>query len=227
MSKDSSSGMPRQDLNCHTTETIPVIFVSKRSDHSCNITLVLRHDFEMDITVGYILSDKHSPIYHALLGIPQQFRVQTHPLLVPFLIVEQMLAEASWDGNYAENDIFKIEKATGHSYSLPSDVSSQDFRNLSKDLGRAATYFALLRSRILAFKATHELFSRQLNSSQSWVPKDKWANYVEPTRILAERAEFTASHIEHLLLHRGLEMRLQAQQNLVRTYIVTVISRRC
>jgi hypothetical protein len=80
-------------------------------------------------------------IYPALLGIPQQFRIQAHPLLVPFLMVELMLVAMSTHQNYSDHSIFEIEKATGfNGYSVAKSDVTQDYRKLSKDLGKAAVF---------------------------------------------------------------------------------------
>lgn len=181
--------------------------------------MVLRHDFETDITVGYLLSQQYSKIHHGLLGIPQQFRTLAHPLLVPFLIGEQILEQASIEQDSVDDDLIDIEMATGfNDYSLNEhDGGPQDYRKLSKGLGAAASKYAQLKSRLSAFKAMYEFLSRELKSYQSWIPKDKWQIYMKSTRALVKRAEYTASHIEHLLMYRGLEMRLQVQQNVVST----------
>jgi hypothetical protein len=165
-------------------------------------------------------------IHHALLEIPQQFRILAHPLLVPFLIEEQMLADASKDQYASDRSIFRIEDATGfNSYVVDeSDLGPQDYRKLSKDLGDAATFFAHAKARLLALKAMHDFCSRQLTSCQSWIPTDKWENYAEPTRILLERAEYMTSQIEHMLTYRGQEMRLQVQQNIVRIPSMSITS---
>jgi hypothetical protein len=200
-----------------------VTFVCRRTDDSRNVNIVLRHDFETDITVGYLLSEGSTIIHHALLGIPQQFRIQAHPLLVPFLIAELMLAVVSIHQNHLDRDVFEIEKATGFGgYSVAtSDIGPQDYRNLSKDLGRVATRFAREKARLLALKAMYEFCSRQLKSYRSWIPTYKWENYAETTRTLVERAEYTASHMENLLFYRGIEMRLEVQQNVVSRGCVT------
>jgi hypothetical protein len=194
-----------------------VVFVCRRSDDSRNVSIALRHDFEADITVGYLLSEESAMIHPALLGIPRQFRIQAHPLLVPFLMVELVLAAVSTHLAQSDHSIFDIEKATGfNSYSIAkSDAGPQDYRKVSKDWGKAALFFAREKARLLSLKTKYEFYSRQLKSCQSWIPKDKWENYAESTKILLERAEYTASHIEHLLYYRGLDMRLQAQQNVV------------
>lgn len=202
-----------------------MVFVFRRTWSRSTIATVVRHDFETNITVGFIFSDAQARIHHALLGIPQQFRILAHPLLVPFLIGEHMLAEASIIQDVIDEDIIDIEKATGfNNYALTtSNIGLQDYRQLSKKLGYSASFFAYQKARLLALEATHKFCSQQLISWQSWIPKDKWEIYTEPTRILLERAEYTASQIGHALLYRGLEMRLQVQQNVVSINTVSVV----
>lgn len=209
---------------CPANEIAIVMFVCRRTDDSRNVNIVLRHDFETGITVGYLLSEGSAVIYPALLGIPQLFRIQAYPPLVPFLTVELMLAAVSTYQNYSDHSIFEIEKATGfNGYSVAKSEVTQDYRKLSKDLGKAVVFFAHEKARLLTLKAMYELCSRQLKSFQPWIAKDKWDKYAEPTKALLERAEYTASHIEHLLYYRGAEIRLQALQNVVRIHSMSMI----
>jgi hypothetical protein len=206
-------------------ESTLVILVCNRTIARSTVSIVVRHDFETEITKGYIFSEMTTMIHHALLGIPQQFQGLTHPLLVPSLIVELMLSAASGLQASIDDDLADIARATGfhdgEGYEFIGGL--QDYRQISKDLGRVATRFAFAKSRILGIKATHEFCSRNLRSCESWIPEDKWDNYRESTRILLERSEYVASHIEHLLMYRCIEMRLQVQQSVVSTASMAVI----
>jgi hypothetical protein len=195
-----------------------VTFVCRRGYDASSIGTVLHHDFETGTTVGYILSHPKFSIHDALLGVPEQFRFQTHPLLIPLLMVERMLGHTSREYDDVECDVSDIEDATGfhgfYEHTIPNNGNA-DYRQLAKQLGRCTSRTAFCRSQILAAKLVNELCLRDLKSCQSWIPEDKWQDYKETTARLVERAEYNASNIEHALLFRGLEMRLQAQQNVV------------
>jgi len=209
-----------------------VIFVFKSTFAECAFITILRHDFETATTVGYLLSSTTAPVHHILLGIPAQFRALTHPLLVPNLTVEQMLEEATFTLAFVDSMITDIEDGAGFNdyNAIESDSgqsdSFQDYRALSRDLGGAASKFAYLKSRILTVKAMHKFLSQELKSHRSWIPEEKRQDYTESTRTLIERAGYKASHIEHLLLYRGIEMRLQVQQSVVSITDLTIIPMR-
>jgi hypothetical protein len=133
-------------------------------------------------------------------------------------MVELMLEVCSVEQFGTHRNLNKIEYGTGfHSNGLwaESDKHPQDYRKISKDLGRVASDIAFVKSKILGVKFLHEFCSQHLKSCPSWIPKAKWENYSESTRILLERVEYTTGHIESLLIFCGLEMRLQVQQNVV------------
>lgn len=182
------------------------------------ISSTLRHDFKTGITVGYISSRTEFRIHDAILGIPQQFLLGNHPLLIPLLMMERMLQEPSRDYGLNDQAIYDIEVATGfHGFSgvIPDGHDDPDCRQLAKQLGKAAGQYGFAKARLSAIMLVHEFCLRELKSCQSWIPKDKWQNYKEATAKLVERAEYSASHINHLLGYRALEMRLQVQQNVV------------
>lgn len=168
-------------------------------------------------------------MHHVLLRIPTQFRALMHPLLIPVLIGEQMLEEATFDLDTVDSMIADIEEGTGFNDYAPIEPDSgqsdcfQDYRALSRNLGKVASKFAGTKSAILGIKAMYEFLSQELKSYQSWIPEEKWQDYTESTRTLIERAGYTTSHIEHSLLYRGIEMRLQVQQSVVRITSLTII----
>jgi hypothetical protein len=206
----------RLNFNMHCSQKV-VIIVCKRMQSRGLISTTLRHNFESGITTGYIVSHPWHTIHDALLGVPEQFRYQNHPLLIPLLMVERMLKEMAED--YEDNDanVHQIEKSTGfNNYTgREDDYQSVDYRQLAKRLGKTASHYAFTKTSLMAVKLSHEFCLQQLKSCQSWIPEDKWKDYRETTARLVERAEYNASHIEHMLVYRGLEMRLQAQQNVV------------
>jgi hypothetical protein len=131
------------------------------------------------------------------------------------VFVDRMITDIE-DGT-GFNDYDAIESDSGQSDSF------QDYRALSRDLGKAASKFASTKTAVLGIKAMYEFLSQELKSYQSWIPEEKWQDYTESTRTLIERTGYTASHIEHLLLYRGIEMRLQVQQSVVRINSLTII----
>lgn len=197
-----------------------MIFVCKRTFAPDTVSTVVRHDFETATTTGYLFSDKNLPIHYALLEIPIHFRSITHPLLVPILTGVQMLEEATFGAVYVNDMLADIEGSTGfhdwESVRSGTDAGHHgDYRALSRDLGRTASKFALLKSSILSIRAMHEFLSRELKSYRSWIPEENWKDYSESTKTLNERLDYMASHIEYLLLYRGIETRLQVQQSVV------------
>lgn len=149
--------------------------------------------------------------------------------------MERMLKEPSRDYTLNDKAIKDVEIATGfHGFTgVISDDRGPDSTNrqLAKQLGKAASNYGFARTRLSATMHVHEFCLRQLNSCQSWIPEDKWQNYKGVTGKLVERAEYSASHINHLLGYRGLEMRLQTQQNVVSKmiwpYLFTILIIHC
>jgi hypothetical protein len=91
-----------------------------------------------------------------------------------------MLQEASTDQDRIEAPILAIEKATGFdTYGGFGSDSPRDYQKLTRDLGVAATRFINLKTRLLGLNTMHEFCSQELDSCQSWIPKDNWQN---PTR---------------------------------------------
>jgi hypothetical protein len=134
-----------------------------------------------------------------------------------------MLESTLVDRNEVALGLQEIENATGFKqHETPSEYAGipRDYRQVSKNLGRVGALYAFSQTRLLAIKLMNDFCLRQLTSCQSWIPKGKWRKHKEVTNALVERTEYNSSHIQHMLIYQGLEMRLQTQQNVASTTIL-------
>lgn len=169
------------------------------------------------------MSGLHSDIHGALLAIPAQFQLCSHPLLVPLLMSEKILETYAWRRYAIDRGLATIEYATGyHNWGEEEEASNADFQALARELGASAHDMASDRSGLLQLKSTHSFLLRELVSAKLWMPANKWPKYTPMTAMLQQRGEYTASNIDNLLECHGLEGRMQAQQNVVRSNLPTI-----
>lgn len=177
---------------------------------------MVRYDPESNITVGYILSGRASEIHYTLLAIPTQFDLCAHPLMIPVLITEQFLEVSSCLVSGVHARLKLIENNTQKKKWVDLSKPAREFhRGNAHWLSNETRSFAFCQAQMHAITLRNDYLTQQLDTLGTWMPAARLGDFQKSTSLLKQRIEYNRSNIEHLKTYLGIEIRLDAQKNLV------------
>ncbi|KAH8816952.1 hypothetical protein F5884DRAFT_240788 [Xylogone sp. PMI_703] len=198
------------------------ILIVRRAYILSHISIILRYDPETNVSSGYMITNAqpNTPIEAFFDVFSPQFLVCSHPILLPILTIEGLLECAMVDIEEIFQRLIDIEKQTGFSDYEKDSEDEIDYQQVVRRLGELNSYYAANTSALLTFLGSTKILQRKLMQMDGKLCKneDKDESLEKPVKYstgLRDRIEYLISSVEQALLYGNLQVRLQAQQQVV------------
>jgi hypothetical protein len=184
---------------------------------------VLRYDPSINITLGYFCTDfLDGPGDDPLSGmrdIAPQFVKCSHPLLLPGLMIDYGIDIVMQYLKTCNMELMDIERQTGFAAFEEGEPLGSDYQSLARKLGQQHTFYSQNETALKTLGKALLVIQNSVKDLDDTMPTSSKQALKNPSRRLRQWLEYLSSCLEHARDFGNFQMRLEAQQAVVRSLV--------
>lgn len=156
--------------------------------------------------------------------IAPQFEKCSHPLLLPLLMIDYGIDIVMQYLQTCNMELMNIEKQTGFTAFEGNEPLRSDYQSLARKLGQQHTFYSQNDTALKSLWKALVVIRDGIKELDDTMPSASKQALKTPSRKLRQWLEYLSSCLEHARDFGNFQMRLEAQQAVVRpSYILELV----